>query len=214
MARNKFPEVTVEKILNVSKRLFLVKGYDNTTIQDIVDGLGGLTKGAIYHHFKSKEEIILTLGEKMFFESNPFLEVKHNKELNGLQKIRKMLKINNSDEEVMDISLQAMPLLKNPRILAMSIESNKKVLVPLWLELLEEANRDGSIKTEYAKEIAEFLSLIDFWILPILYPATAEETKRKFFFVVEMLSKMGLPLISDDMLPMVEKSLSKISKTE
>jgi len=36
MARNKYPEVTVERILDVSQRLFLEKGYDNTTIQDIV----------------------------------------------------------------------------------------------------------------------------------------------------------------------------------
>ena len=47
MARNKYPEVTVEKILEVSQRLFIEKGYDNTTIQDIVNELGGLTKGAI-----------------------------------------------------------------------------------------------------------------------------------------------------------------------
>ena len=49
MARNKYPEVTVERILDVSQRLFLEKGYDNTTIQDIVDELGGLSKGAIYY---------------------------------------------------------------------------------------------------------------------------------------------------------------------
>ena len=58
MARNKYPEVTVERILDAAQRLFLEKCYDNTTIQDIVDELGGLTKGAVYHHFKSKEEIL------------------------------------------------------------------------------------------------------------------------------------------------------------
>ena len=52
------PEVTVEKILDAAQRLFLEKGYENTTIQDIVGELGGLTKGAVYHHFKSKEEIM------------------------------------------------------------------------------------------------------------------------------------------------------------
>ena len=41
MARNKYPELTVEKILEVSQRLFLEKGYEQTTIQDIVDNLGG-----------------------------------------------------------------------------------------------------------------------------------------------------------------------------
>ena len=65
MARNKYPEVTVERILDVSQRLFLEKGYDNTTIQDIVDELGGLSKGAIYHHFKSKEEIMDAVGDRM-----------------------------------------------------------------------------------------------------------------------------------------------------
>ena len=56
MARNKYPEETVEKILDTAQRLFLEKGYDHTTIQDIVDNLGGLTKGAVYHHFKSKKK--------------------------------------------------------------------------------------------------------------------------------------------------------------
>ena len=54
MSRNKYPEMTVEKILDTAQQLFLEKGYDNTTIQDIVDHLGGLSKGAVYHHFKSK----------------------------------------------------------------------------------------------------------------------------------------------------------------
>ena len=58
MARNKHPEETVAKILDVSMRLFTEQGYEHTTIQDIVDALG-MSKGAIYHHFKGKEEILL-----------------------------------------------------------------------------------------------------------------------------------------------------------
>ena len=52
MARNKYPELTVEKILDVAQKLFLEQGYEQTTIQDIVNNLGGMTKGAVYHHFK------------------------------------------------------------------------------------------------------------------------------------------------------------------
>ena len=37
MARNKHPEQTVQKILDVSLKLFGEKGYEKTTIQDIVD---------------------------------------------------------------------------------------------------------------------------------------------------------------------------------
>ena len=125
MARNKYPEVTVEKILEVSQRLFLTNGYDNTTIQDIVEELGGLTRGAIYHHFKSKEEIMDALINKMFLEKNPFDIVKKQKNLNGLQKMKMVMALNQSDKEAIDLSLQAIPILKNPRILAGIFESNK-----------------------------------------------------------------------------------------
>lgn len=87
MSRNKYPEITVENILEVSQRLFFEKGYDNTKIQDIADELG-MTKGAIYHHFKSKEEIMNTLGDKLFTNNNPFEIVKKRTDLNGLEKMK------------------------------------------------------------------------------------------------------------------------------
>ena len=48
MARNKYPEETVRHILDVAEELFMSKGYEHTTMADIVGGLGGLTKGAVY----------------------------------------------------------------------------------------------------------------------------------------------------------------------
>ena len=118
MARNKYPEVTVEKILTAAKRLFLEKGYDNTTIQDIVDELGGLTKGAVYHHFKSKEEIMDALGDSMFFANNPFDAVRRRQDLNGLQKMRAVVLLSQGDGEQARVNQQAVPILKNPHILA------------------------------------------------------------------------------------------------
>lgn len=64
MSRNKYPEVTRERILAVAQKLFLEQGYENTTIPDIVSALGDLTKGAVYHHFKSKEDIMDAIIER------------------------------------------------------------------------------------------------------------------------------------------------------
>ena len=207
MARNKYPEITVEKILEVSQRLFLTKGYDNTTIQDIVDELGGLTRGAIYHHFKSKEEIMDALTNKMFREKNPFDTVKNQKDLNGLQKMKMAMSLNQSDKERVNLSLQAMPILKNPRILAGIIESNRQVLSPFWLELLTEGIKDGSIHTDYARELSELIPLIDLWLTPSIYPATSEEIFHKFLFIKDLFDKMGLPLIDDEIMETVKKTL-------
>ena len=49
MPRNKYPEQTVEKILDAAALLFTQKGYQNTTLQDIIDATK-LSKGAVYHH--------------------------------------------------------------------------------------------------------------------------------------------------------------------
>lgn len=213
MARNKYPEVTVDKILEVSQRLFLGKGYDNTTIQDIVDELGGLTKGAIYHHFKSKEEIMDALAEKMFFNNNPFEVVKKRTDLNGLQKMRMAILLNQSDETQVELTRQAVPLLKNPHVLARMIESNRRILCPYWLELIEEGQTDGSIQTQYAKELSELLVLLDIWLIPSVFPANIEEIQRRYLCISELLDKMGLPLYDKDMADLI-KSLPYYSEAE
>lgn len=212
MARNKHPEVTVEKILGVAQQLFLEKGYDNITIQDIVDKLGGLTKGAVYHHFKSKEDIICALSDKLFSDCNPFIEVKKRENLNGLQKMREVMRLNQSNTNGTEINLQVLPLLKNPRIFTELIEANRRDLSPRWLELIEEGIADGSIQTEYAKEIAELIPLLgDVWLYPAVYPATESEIFHKFCFLKEMLEKMGVPVIDDEMTDILKKQIQKIS---
>ena len=132
MARNKYPEITVERILDAAQRLFLEKGYENTTIQDIVDELDGLTKGAVYHHFKSKEEIMDAVGDRMFEENNPFEAVMGRNDLNGLEKIREMIRLNQSDRDRQDMNIQSIPILKNPRVLAGIIDANRRVLTPYF----------------------------------------------------------------------------------
>ena len=175
MARNKYPEVTVEKILDAAQRLFLEKGYDNTTIQDIVNELDGLSKGAVYHHFKSKEEIMDAVSDRMFTANNPFEAVRRRSDLNGLQKLREAIRLNQSDEARTNMTIQSIPITRNPRLLVEMIESNRRILTPYYLELLEEGNKDGSLHTEYAKEIAELLPLLtSLWLLPNVFPADKE----------------------------------------
>ncbi len=50
------PEATRERILKQSARLFNTQGYKATSLSDITEA-SGLTKGAIYQHFKNKEKL-------------------------------------------------------------------------------------------------------------------------------------------------------------
>jgi len=56
-------EKSKEHLVNVSMRLFAEKGYQNTSISMIAKE-AGMAKGALYHYFKSKEELLLSVIQK------------------------------------------------------------------------------------------------------------------------------------------------------
>lgn len=213
MARpvKKEPEQWKKEILDAAQKLFLSKGYEETSVSDIMKEAGG-AKGMFYRFFESKEEAMQALGDRMFLQNNPFEAVRGRNDLNGLQKIRELLVLNRSDGKRNRINVQAVSILKDPRILAAAIEANRRVLTPLWFELIEEGRKDGSIQTEYAKELSELLPLVNFWLMPSIYPASPEEIQHKYRFVMETLSRMGLPILDDETMAFVKEVLDEIAE--
>lgn len=55
--------VRKNEILDAAARLFAEKGFDNTSTSDIMSAVG-IAKGTLYHHFKSKEDIMDSLIER------------------------------------------------------------------------------------------------------------------------------------------------------
>lgn len=200
------PEQWKQEILEAAKELFLSKGYEETAVSDIMELAGG-AKGMFYRFFQTKEEVMRALGDQMFLENNPFEAVKERSDLSGMEKIRAMLALDRGDQEREELSTQAVSILKDPRILAAAVESNRRVLTPLWFELIEEGQRDGSIQTEYGKELSELLPLVNFWMMPSVFPASREDIRRKCRFVAKVLSAMGLPIIDDEMYERAERIL-------
>lgn len=198
LPRNKYPEETVQKILDASLKLFLEKGYEETTVLDIISEMGGLTRGAFYHHFKSKEEVFDALCEKLFYESNPFEKAKSHKELNGLEKLKCVLRTSFDETEYHQLSMASMQLMGSPAFLKKLIESNQE-LAPMYQELIEEGIQDGSIQSEQPKLLADlFVLLTNFWSIPTIYPMTADEAWQKFLMIKSIMDNLGLPVIDDE----------------
>ena len=141
----------------------------------------------------------------MFFRHNPFEAVRDRSDLTGLEKLRLAVRLNQSDSERTAINIQSIPIFQDPQLLTRMLESNRRVLTPYFLELIEEGNRDGSIHTEYPKELAELLPLLtSLWLLPSVFPATTQELKHKFRFLGEMFARMGLPLMDEQILALAD----------
>lgn len=202
MARNKYPEETVERILDVSLELFIKNGYENTSIQNIIDNLGGLSKGAIYHHFKSKDKILEAVSEKIYSNTEKRIkEIIKNNSLNGLEKLREMFKssIENPNQEKL---FTASPmLLNNPSLLAMQLKESIEIIAPKYIQpIIEEGIKDGSIKTDYPKELAEVMLLLsNIWINPLVYSVSTEEMINKIKFYDVFLKGMGINIFDESM---------------
>lgn len=77
------PKNGKEKIIEVAFELFLQKGYQKTSLADIIKK-SALSKGAIYHHFSSKQKIYEATLELFFF--NLFQNLQINDTVESLQK--------------------------------------------------------------------------------------------------------------------------------
>ena len=67
------PEVRRRQLLNSARKLFVKKGFRGTTTEEIARS-AGLTKGALYHHFANKEEILLELVKTISDHSQSAIE--------------------------------------------------------------------------------------------------------------------------------------------
>ena len=60
------------KILETAEKLFYRKGYEATSIQDILDDLK-MSKGGFYHHFESKLQLLDALCQKQMQENGELM---------------------------------------------------------------------------------------------------------------------------------------------
>lgn len=210
MARNKHPEETVNRILDAALALFYEKGYDNTSIQDIIDQLGGLTKGAVYHHFKSKEDILSAALDRdnaaLYAELR---RIRDDGAMNGAEKLQALFAASISGPQ-MGMWANAAPdadPVKNARLLGMQYQSVFAETVPDFVQpIVEQGVRDGSITTPYPREFSEVIVLLgNLWVSPMFRSCTAEELRMRVDYYIDVVKALGgLSLAEDGLASVLE----------
>ena len=217
MARNKHPEETVNLILDTAFRLFMEKGYEHTSIQNIIDNLGGLSKGAIYHHFKSKEDILIAVTNRMTDESNRILEaIRDRSGLNGKEKLKMIFKESIRRPVQNDIFTVAPDFHKNPKLLFSLLHDTIDNVAPNYiLPIIEQGIADGSVKTNYPEQLAELILLAaNVWMNPMIFDSSEEESHHKFMVFDQMLRGFGLDIIDNEMLERLQELTSIYQKSK
>ena len=217
MARNKHPEETVNLISDVAFRLFMEKGYEHTSIQDIIDHLGGLSKGAIYHHFKSKEDILVAVTERMTAKSNQILAgIRDRSGLNGREKLKAIFKESICQPVQEEIFTVAPDFHNNPKLLFSLLHDTIENAAPNYiLPIIKQGIADGSLETDYPEQLAELILLVaNIWMNPMIFDSSEEESHRKFMVFTQMMQGFGLNIVDGQMLERLQELASIYQKNK
>lgn len=193
---------TKQFIIEVASKLFVEKGFDKISMQDLVRE-SGMSKGAMYHYFKSKEEIfqaVLEIQNNMIKEQTDML-VNCSTETDARTKFMNMLRYS-IEMQQKDATIDSVTgVLRSPEFFLKYMQDNIKINAPVFANVIEEGNKDGSFKTIYSNEVSEvFLLLLNIWCDPMVFEMDKQKYRRKLLFIQEMMKLMGVDVLSDDMI--------------
>ncbi len=183
-------EQTKDTILNAAQKLFTTKGYEATSVSDILNETG-LSKGGLYHHFKSKEEImdsvIMRIMQRGLDTSKQMIS---NKEIPVMQRIFMMFMANQSPDPDSLAILEQIHHPQNALMHQKSLVTGVHMMVPLLADLIEEGVASGIFNTQYPRESAEALYICgQFMFDEGLFQMTEVQKQQKLLSFICMIER-------------------------
>lgn len=146
------------EILDAAETLFTTKGYNETTIIDILKAVG-IAKGTFYYYFKSKEEVLDAILVRLIDGDREKMQVvAKNTSMNPIEKISAMLMA--QQPQPGDVKDRMNEIFHKPGNGDMHLKYNVlalRHLSPLLAMVAHEGIEQGIFHLEYPEEIAEYL---------------------------------------------------------
>jgi AcrR family transcriptional regulator len=167
----------LSEILDISENLFATKGYEKTTINDILDGVG-IGKGTFYHYFKSKEEVMYAVITRMADIAKTFSQ--EIADTPGLSANEKILKVFADQPGRNDGIVEQLHHEDNSAMHLKSLIETVHAISPAMTQIIEQGIAEGVFSTPYPKESFEFLFAGAQFLLDLgLYKWTRDELLQK-----------------------------------
>lgn len=197
MARNAHPELTQERIIKAATELFTRQGYDKTSMQDIINATGGLSKGAVYHHYQSKEDLFDAVANRLMNTVSETTSKAHARSKQGtaLKQLQSLFSPERARKrlEAADLMFREFNPKANPKMIGMEFTA----LVDErddFVDLIKQGNQDGSMHVDHVEQTAEIFRLLaNMWLLPFFRRGTQAELRTRAACFLSILQGLGIP---------------------
>ena len=196
------------EILDVAERLFCTKGFDNTSTNDILTEIG-IARGTLYYHFKSKEDILDAMIERL---TNQMVEkasvIALDESIPVLERLTGTMLSLNVDNELGHMVMEQVHRPQN----ALMLQKLEHMLLGrvnrLITRITEDGIRQGIMHTDYPAEAVEMLMTYSYTAFDSLNQYSEEEEQRKimgFVYHAERILGMKAGALKEAMRPIFEK---------
>lgn len=149
------------EFLAVAQRLFYQRGYEQTSVQAIIDAVG-VAKGTFYHYFDSKEDLLDELVEGMLGAQLRELEpLIADPALDALTKLNRLFAQSNSwkleNRDLMKEVARVLYRSRNARLLNRVRAESLARVSPVMAQIIQQGVDEGVFEVEHVDETAEIL---------------------------------------------------------
>jgi len=153
----KEPAVRRNEIIEAAERFVYIKGYDQMTVQDILEALQ-ISKGAFYHYFDSKQALLEALIDRMLQQVLPILTpIVNDPNLPALEKFKLFFNTAGRWKAAKKASL--LPLLRvwyhddNAIVRQKQFDATVRETAPLLASIIRQGVQEGVFTTPYPEQV-------------------------------------------------------------
>ena len=179
-----------DELLVLAATMFAERGLRATTVRDIADS-AGILSGSLYHHFKSKEQMV----EEVLRDFLDWLFERYQQiiatEPNPLERLKGLFMT--SFEAIEDRHAQVVIYQDEAKRLSSLpqfdfVETRNKEQRKMWLDLLNEGVKQGDFRPDIDVDVVYRFIRDTTWVSVRWYqpggPLTAEEVGRQYLAIV------------------------------
>jgi len=154
------------EFLDTAQGLFFTRGYEQTAVETIIKKMG-LSKGTFYYYFKSKEDLLDALIERM---SEKILEevrkIVNREDLDAITKLNRAYAVTRSVKlenlELLKVLLKVLYDDKNLLFRYKIYRNSTEIMAPEFTKIIKQGIKEEVFNTDFPDEAAKLIFEIAF----------------------------------------------------